>query len=80
MAAVRTLTVTAHWDEETRRWWAHNDEMPLTTEAETFDALVERVLAIAPEIIELNGMAAPGEAVAIKVIAARTLEVVPPAA
>jgi len=80
MVAARTLTVTAHWDEQARQWWAHNDEIPLTTEAATFDALVERVLAIAPEIMELNGVAAPGEAVTIEVTAVRSHEVSLPAA
>ena len=38
-------------------WWCSNDELPLTTEAPTFDQLVARVIEIAPEIAAENGLA-----------------------
>jgi len=36
-------------------WWCSNDELPLTTEATTFEELVARALEIAPEIAAENG-------------------------
>ena len=42
-------------------WWCSNDELPLTTEAATFEQLVSRVLEIAPEIAAENGLAVPGD-------------------
>ena len=57
----RIFEVRARWDDEARVWWCSNDELPLTTEAPTFEELVARVLAIAPEIAAENGIAAPGD-------------------
>jgi hypothetical protein len=48
---------------------ATNDELPLTTEAATFEELAERIFAIAPEIAEMNGLAAPGEKIEIAITA-----------
>ena len=75
-----SVVVTAEWDAEAGVWWAHSDELPLTTEAPSFDALVERVVAIAPEIAELNHVGKPGEALSIEVVARRSAEVILPAA
>lgn len=36
-------------------WIAEADALPIATEADTIDALIERVWLIAPEIAELNG-------------------------
>lgn len=36
-------------------WVAVCDDLPIATEAETVDALIERVWLIAPEIAVLNG-------------------------
>ncbi len=69
---MRTLVVTAQWDPDGRVWWCESDDIPgLVTEADTFDALTERVLAIAPEIIGLNRVAEPGEAINIEIRATR---------
>lgn len=47
--------VDANWDGEAGVWVAHSDDIPgLNTEAETFDRLVERVVAVAPELLVLN--------------------------
>jgi hypothetical protein len=68
---MRVYTVKAEWDGEAGVWWCSNDELPLTTEAPTFDALVARVLEIAPEIAAENGLAAPGEEIEVHVVAER---------
>ena len=54
----RIFEIRAEWDAEAGVWWCSNDELPLTTEAPTFEQLVSRVLEIAPEIAAENGLAA----------------------
>jgi hypothetical protein len=65
----------AQWDAEAGVWWCSNDELPLTTEAPTFDQLVARVLEIAPEIAIENGLAAPGDEIELHVVAERVQSV-----
>jgi hypothetical protein len=74
-SAMKQFVVRASWDADARVWWAQNDELPLTTEAPTFDELVQRVFDIAPEMAEMNGHATQGEHVEIQVTAARSQEV-----
>lgn len=51
----RKLIVTAQWDDEASIWVATSDDIPgLVTEAESLDTLLERVLAVAPELLEDN--------------------------
>jgi hypothetical protein len=56
-------------------WWCSNDELPLSTEAPTFEQLVSRVLEIAPEIAAENGLAAPADEIEVHVIAERVQSV-----
>jgi hypothetical protein len=50
-----TLVVTAQWDEDAKVWVATSDDIPgLVTESVTLDSLVQRVLAVAPELMEDN--------------------------
>jgi hypothetical protein len=65
------LSVIARWDSDASVWWSSCDAAPLTTEAPTFDALVARVLEIAPEVVALNHLARSGEPVEIHVTAER---------
>src|SRR6516165_841148 len=70
MAILRkAFEITAQWDNEAGVWWCSNDELPLTTEAPTFEELVARVLEIAPEIAAKNGLALPGDETEVHVIA-----------
>ena len=72
MSALRkAFEIRAVWDGEAGVWWCSNDELPLTTEAPTFEQLVSRVLEIAPEITAENGFVAPGEEIEVHVIAER---------
>jgi len=71
----RSFEIRAEWDGEACIWWCTNDELPLTTEAPTFEELVARVLEIAPEIAAENGLAAPGEEIEVHVIAERVQSV-----
>lgn len=69
----KSLTVYAYWDSDARVWWAESDDVPgLVTEARTFDALVKRVLAVLPELLELNGIAASTREMPVHVVAERT--------
>ncbi len=67
----RKIEVRAEWDADAGVWWCSNDELPLSTEAPTFDELVSRVMEIAPEMAGLNGLAADGEEIMIHVTADR---------
>lgn len=71
----RTFNVQAEWDEEARVWWAHNGDIPLATEAKTFDSLVKRVMQAAPELIVANRIAKLGQTVMIQVKGERATDV-----
>ena len=45
------------FDAECGMWVATCEELSITTEASSYEALTARVWAIAPEIAELNGVA-----------------------
>jgi len=52
----KSLFVRAEWDEEARVWVATSDDVPgLATEAETMEALVEKLRGLIPELLEANG-------------------------
>ena len=67
----KSFEIRAEWDGEAGVWWCSKGELPLSTEAPTFDQLVVRVLEIAPEIAAENGHAAPGDEIEMHVIAKR---------
>jgi predicted RNase H-like HicB family nuclease len=55
MHKANKLVVMANWDSEAKVWVATSDDVPgLATEAASLDALVERVLAVIPELLEDN--------------------------
>jgi len=43
------------WDSEATVWCAVCDDIPLALESGSFDALVERVKAATPELLQMNG-------------------------
>lgn len=48
--------VHAAWDEEARVWVASSEDVPgLATESETTEALVEKLKALIPELLAING-------------------------
>ena len=75
LAAVKRFEIRAEWDNEAGVWWCSNDELPLTTEAPTFEQLVSRVLQIAPEIAAENALAAPGDKIELQIIGERVQSV-----
>jgi predicted RNase H-like HicB family nuclease len=49
--------VRAEWDDEAAVWVASSEDVPgLVTGAATLEALVEKLRAIVPEMLELNGV------------------------
>jgi len=67
----KIFQIRAEWDAEARVWWCSNEELPLTTEAPTFEQLVSGVLEIAPEVAAENGLASPGDEIEVHVIVER---------
>ena len=60
----RTYEVEARWDSEAGVWVAESDDIPgLVAEAESMNALVEKVRVLVPELFELNGGLEPGQKV-----------------
>jgi predicted RNase H-like HicB family nuclease len=56
----QTYLVTAQWDTEAGVWVATSEDIVgLVSEAASLDALYARVLEIAPDLLEENGIAAP---------------------
>ena len=47
-----TIHVTAEWDAEGGGWTATSDDLPgLVTESPTLDGLLERVMAVIPDLL-----------------------------
>lgn len=68
----RSPTVTASWDDEAGVWVAESEDVPgLVTEAPTIDRLVEKLQAMIPEMLELNGGRAGQGEVPFRVVAER---------
>jgi hypothetical protein len=53
-------TVSLGWDDEARKWYAINDDIPIAIEDASLDNLIRRVKLATPEMLELNGMTASG--------------------
>lgn len=52
----KLLCVNAFWDEEAGVWVASGEEVPgLVTEADTTEALAQKLTTLIPELLELNG-------------------------
>jgi hypothetical protein len=68
---MKEFTVHAKFDDEASVWLGSPDELPLSTEPSTFDALVARVLEIAPEIAAMNRLIGEGETLRIHFTADR---------
>ena len=75
----RLLIVRAVWDDAAAVWVATSDDVPgLVTEADTFEALREKVLALVPELMADNGVAFDAAAQLVHIIAEQTARVVAP--
>lgn len=55
------LVVTAEWDDEGEVWVATSDDIPgLVTQSKSLEGLLERVVSVAPELLEDNAHLLPG--------------------
>ena len=56
-----TYKVEAFWDAEAAVWVATSEDVPgLTTEAETIEALMQKLRDMIPELVLLNGVLPAG--------------------
>lgn len=67
----RPYNVHASWDDEAQVWVALSEDVPgLATEADTTEALVQKLKTLIPELLALNGQT-PGEPVAFEFLTRR---------
>ena len=53
----KQITVNAEWDPEAKVWVATSYDVPgLVTEADTVEALAEKLSVMIPELLEANGI------------------------
>lgn len=50
------FVIKAIWDEEASVWVATNDDLGITTEAESLDELSEKLRLLLPEAVALNDL------------------------
>ncbi len=73
------IIVKATWDDEAKVWVAQSDDVRgLATEADTFERLKDKVLAIIPELLELNGQKSDLANIPVHIMAEQTAHVVNP--
>ena len=71
------LIITADWDEEAGVWVASSEDiLGLATEADTLEALRDKLADLVPELIEENGLADGADASApVEIVARRRLPI-----
>jgi predicted RNase H-like HicB family nuclease len=58
---VKKFYVMAEWDDEAKVWFVADTDVPgLSTEAPTVDAILHKLKALIPELLELNGVIPDG--------------------
>jgi hypothetical protein len=63
---MRSIAVTARWDDESSTWWTDGEDVPgLCCQGQTVEELAEAVFALAPDLLVANGGAHRGERVEI---------------
>ncbi|WP_018231918.1 DUF1902 domain-containing protein [Thioalkalivibrio thiocyanodenitrificans] len=51
------IRINALWDPDAKVWAAESDDVPgLVTEADTIEALTEKLRVLIPELLEANGI------------------------
>ncbi len=67
-----TYHVQADWDPEADVWVATSDDVPgLATEAETIEALMQKLRVIVPELLEANQVLPSGSAISFELTSHR---------
>ena len=49
-------TISIAFDDEAKKWYAQNDDIPIVLEDDSLDTLINRVRIAAPEMLEINNM------------------------
>jgi hypothetical protein len=57
------LIVSVEYDDEARVWFAQNDTLGLATEADTMEVLTYKLQEMIPELVELNRIDVPLDAI-----------------
>ena len=47
-------TISIAFDDESQKWYAQNDDIPIILEDDSLDTLIKRVRLAAPEMLEIN--------------------------
>ena len=61
-----TSGYTIAFDEEARKWYALNDDIPILLEDASLDVLISRVKLAAPEMLEINNLPHAGASLLFK--------------
>lgn len=73
MMHVGPYHVNAEWDPEAGVFVAWSDDVPgLATGADSFEALVEKLRVVIPELLEANGLLAASEEITFSLVVERT--------
>ena len=73
VALMSEYTITIAFDDETQKWYAQNDEIPIILEDYSIDALINRVKLAAPEMLEINNMPHAGIHLIFKMVSEAVL-------
>lgn len=66
----KLILVRALWDEETHVWVATTDDVPgLATEAETLQALRDKLIVMIPELMQANSVVSELSEIPIHIVA-----------
>ncbi len=68
-----SIIVKAEWDAEAKVWVATTDDVSgFVAEADSFDALQPKVMAVLADLIELNGFESELAEIPVHIVASRT--------
>jgi hypothetical protein len=67
-AEMAAILIRAEYDEEARVWVAQSDEIPLVTEAVTFEILCQKLPSLIQDVLGENGDARAGKDVPFELI------------
>jgi hypothetical protein len=67
-AEMTAIVIRADYDEEAHVWVAQSDEIPLVTEAATFEILCQKLPSLIQDVLGENGDARVGQDVPFELI------------
>ncbi len=57
---MEAFRVLAHWDDETKVWWAESADIKgLVAELDTLEGLIDELRGIVPDLLQLNHQLPP---------------------